>query len=118
MFGRDKKKQLKENDTMIMNQPMSEDDYPINPGDVVRQGFQQQQGLQQQMPPQMPQYQQQVQPMVQPQSIQQPIQQQRQFNQPKAEAVIIEGKMSEGGDYFYVVKANYPLSLGYCNLSQ
>jgi hypothetical protein len=64
-------------------------------------------------------YQQSQQIQQQPQQIQpmqvQPIQQKQQFN---AEAIIIQGFITEENTYKYLVETNYPLKLGECSLTQ
>ena len=71
-----------------------------------------------------PQQQQYTQPynLQQPPQFQQPQQQPQQFQQPQVQqpikqktAIIVEGSIKEDG-YYYVVKTDYPLKLGYCKL--
>ena len=120
MFGR-KKTELPPQAPIIISPPNDsfiQQDEDYNSGDIQ----QMQPKLVQQAPQQIPQ--QQYIPQPQYQQVQQPMPQQVQqqayapMQQPKGQqARIIRGELNDTGFYAYIVETNYPLTLGWCSLS-
>lgn len=100
MFG---KKKVQENPSLVLNPNQIQEENTI--AQAYTQPIQQSQQFQQSIATQPYQPIQQIQPI-------QPVQ------KPKAEAIIIQGFITENNTFKYVVETNYPLSLGDCSLTQ
>ena len=108
-----KKKNSKENQSVAITPEQNLGEEQIGQEIKMEQQIQQTQ----QLPPRVEKPVEQV-----PQQIQQPFQETiietQQTQQQQKYAFVHEGKFTNEGKYVFVVETNYPLAIGYCNLTQ
>jgi len=116
-----KNKKPKEQQTQtIAVTPQMKDNYTPDPTQEIQEVKQQIQEVQQQQmqQPQQQPVQQQPQSVQPVQSVQQQVQQPAQVEQQQPYAYVKQIQVSEPGVFHIVIETNYPLAIGYCQLTQ